>query len=228
MVRAILDGKKSQTRRVIKPQPVIRSGNYDYGHWSYHTTDAKINVSGSCGTCIGSKKALGDRKDKWVYLGRFSDGFHYDLCSPIKFPYGKVGDQLWVRETWCNINYNDLQHIHKPIYKADFGVESKALEKWKSSLFMPRWASRITLEITNVRVERVQNISEEDAKKEGATMAYWYGTTDINQINLTPNKSSYLNGFANLWYSIHKKDGFDWDANPWVWVISFKRIEERG
>lgn len=155
MVRAILDGRKTQTRRVVKP----RQGMLD----------------------------------DWTGLP----------C-----PYGKPGDRLWVRET-C---YFEQPH-GEVIYRADPGSE-KALDpeftglRWRPSIHMPRWASRITLEIVNVRVERLQDIRVDDARAEGVT-AKWP-----------------VHGFRNLWQSIN---GFgSWDANPWVWVVEFRNMERSG
>ncbi len=155
MVRAILDGRKTQTRRVIRPQP------------------------------------------RWV--GDPGIPFRTEDADPkgiIQCPYGKPGDQLWVRETWAP-NEGDVL-AGKAFYRAD---NNTIVERWRPSIHMPRWASRITLEITKVRVERLQDISEEDAKAEG---------------------SAYRTEFRDIWRSIYG-DG-SWAHNPWVWVIEFRRI----
>ena len=165
-VKAILADRKSQTRRVIKPQPELRVSDEQY----------KANMT------------------KLIYL-----------C-----PYGQVGDRLWVRETFCEHTTGGV------IYRAD----EKPLEgiysyhTWRPSIHMPRWASRITLEITEVRVERVQEITEEDAKTEG-----------VNEISLI-DRDGYYSSFADLWDSINAKRGYGWDTNPWVWVISFDKVKD--
>jgi hypothetical protein len=133
-------------------------------------------------------------------------------------PYGKVGDILWVRETFCDMDCS----INGFAYKADF--KNDCSWKWKPSLFMPKAACRIFLEITDIRVERLQDISKEDAISEG-----------IEKFDGENNWKGYFKGdyayfknpilsFTSLWRSIN---GFDsWDANPFVWVISFISIEK--
>jgi len=192
MVRAILDGRKTQTRRVIKPQP----------HNPMH--------SSTLGWCDGDPMSGDD-----VYL-------------LLKCPYGQPGDHLWVRETWgavsrnenpaplaeCNIEY----HADLPAGCTDYPGQWPAEEargnddapKWRACIHMPRWASRITLEVTDVRVERLQSISYKDAEAEGVQVS---GGALVRNTRF---------GFELLWNSVYKKRGFDWDANPYVWVIEFK------
>ena len=135
-------------------------------------------------------------------------------------PYGHPGDRLWVRERWAaDMSFDDLPPRMlpprgMPIY---YHATAQCMDyKWRPSIHMPRWASRITLEITDVHVERVQDIHEEDAIAEG----------------IDPRKLSYLSGeravtkFSVLWNSLYAADGFGWDVNPWVWVVTFKRVEE--
>ena len=179
MVKAILEGRKTQTRRVIKPQPdrVINGVPFEYLGHKYH-----------------------DASDR-----------------AIRCPYGQVGDRLWVRETWAtqkSIDRFSPSYIGNaatvPLwYKADAvnGRSFIGLGKWRPSIFMPRWASRITLEITEVRVERLQEITFEDFKKEGIEM-----------------DGSWDGSFARLWDSLNAKRGYSWESNPWVWVISFRRL----
>lgn len=197
MVRALLDGSKTQTRRVVKPQPITRT-EFKGEHFvppSKRTQGRIISVA-----------------VPWV--GEAS-------------PYGQIGDQLWVKEThflygrWVK---NGLTKTGKQKwqFKADKskGVHFEApttvqtdketgVGWWKrSSLFMPRWASRITLEITSVRVERLNDISIGDVDREGTPANYPSGAS----------KDDY----AHLWESINGKGS--WDTNPWVWVIEFKRV----
>jgi len=194
MVKAILEGRKTMTRRVIKPQP----------------TDAGLEFATAC---EGEFSAW---QDDGLNLDEHSeDG---GPCQRI-CPYGQVGDRLWVRETFVLTNYQT------PVYRADFkdvngyywsSIASDPKDvKWKPSIYMPRWASRINLEITEIRVERVQEISEEGAKAEGIEA-------------LKPSMCCYTNRycFEVLWESINAKRGYSWEANPWVWCISFKRTDE--
>lgn len=174
MVRALLDGRKTMTRRVVKPQP-----------------DEMFNPS--------SQVAL----ESWT----------------IGCPYGQPGDNLWCKETFSGADDQAFKHL--VIYRAD-GEQSV---RWRPSIFMPRWASRITLELTAVRVERVQDISEDDAKAEGVIEQF-------RAVVLRPDggpdyhiPNSYRGGFANLWDSLNAKRGFGWDKNPWVWVLTFNRIK---
>lgn len=198
MVRAIIDGRKTMTRRVVKPQPE-------------QDTDCPYHI----GTGV-------ERKAR--------------IC-----PYGKPGDRLWVREThtYGDINYTESDPFADVYYRADdicLGVpvseavaetvqewvEEKEVSgagcNWRPSIFMPRWASRITLEITNIRVERLQDISEEDAKREGANGEKHRGQGFEHCI--------YREAFRTLWESINAKRGYSWESNPWVWVVEFKQIKE--
>ena len=210
MVNAILEGRKSMTRRVVKPQPDQR-----YQLFECHRD----------GTC--------------------EVGLHIDSPNhyQISCPYGKVGDRLWVKETWipdpnadhdcwddhtctyvewsgCGTRIDEVPPaMRKPehcIYRASWNGGDLI---WKPSIFMPRWASRITLEITGVRVERLQDISNDDAVAEGCPG--WYSPQHPDQgctDGRTPSEE-----FCELWQSINGPGS--WEANPWVWVISFKRVE---
>jgi hypothetical protein len=147
----------------------------------------------------------------------------------IKCPYGQVGDRLWVRETaWYPPPITDrmlrdgADTWPKVFYSAD-GRNFDDLKEWgwkqKPSIFMPRWASRITLEITDVRVQRVQEISNNDAWAEG---------TDGVLTQRIPNcveEVDYIEPYHQLWNSINAKRGYGWDKNPWVWAISYKKLE---
>ena len=192
MVQAILEGRKTQTRRVIKPQPKIdKTGNLIWGKWNY---------------------------------GQNTIGPHiYNVIK--KCPYGKIGDRLWVRETWKATQQYPAPGNFAEKIKVEYRAGGEAwfekgkwkspfrlTEVWRPSIHMFRWSSRINLEITNIRVERVQEISEEDAKAEGIELScalYGY--------------PCYKKTFHELWDSINKKRGYSWDSNPWVWVVEFKR-----
>ncbi|WP_085337739.1 hypothetical protein [Serratia marcescens] len=205
MVRAILDGRKTQTRRVI------------------------ANVGSD--NCIPLQKPTKTKDGIYTHV---MDAPGHGLC-----PFGQVGDRLWVRETWADVNHDGHPAI---AYRADGGLrvigeddgeeEDPNLEKywfaqwyadlisgaegnWRPSIHMPRWASRIALEITAVRVERLNDISEEDARAEGVSPS---------QHIITPPEALYRVGFLKLWESIYGEES--WGDNPWVWVIEFKQVSE--
>lgn len=145
--------------------------------------------------------------------------------------YGQPGDRLWVRETWrCRggREYEYQQHQPSIMYRADTWEYEQ--EQWRPSIFMPRWASRITLEIESVRVERLNAISAEDAIAEGIRIEKGSGLIDGEDCYMMTTNSGYMRGplgaihaYMDLWQSINGKGS--WDLNPWVWVIQFKRLE---
>lgn len=187
MVRAILDGRKTQTRRPIK--------------WK-QTRFTEI----------------GEREDgsKWPWS---EDAEHAcDFWHPC--PFGAVGDRIWVRETW-NKYGGLLTYRADHDWIDDMRKETVCTAKWVPSIHMPRWASRILLEITDVRVEQLNAISQEDAQAEGMELTGWrptYSDPDSGGEVMTP-----YDNFAELWSSIYGEES--WKANPWVWVIEFKRVE---
>ena len=134
-------------------------------------------------------------------------------------PYGRPGDLLWVRETHgIQLKLGESPDYPKGlvVYRADLPEDSNFQYEgggsaWRPSIHMPRWASRITLEITGVRVERVQDISEKDAIAEGAAFR--------------KDEDGELDAFNNIWDIINEKRGYSWDNNPWVWVIEFKKVK---
>lgn len=178
MVRAILDGRKTQTRRIMAPQPAD-----DIERGIFPNPEA-----------IGWKSSLRHKHG--------STTAHF--C-----PYGKPGDRIWVRETWAR--YNIDQNSHDIAYRATTPEDWPEDGRWRPSIHMPRWASRILLEITNVRVERLKSISDSDAIREGCS------TADMKSGDCVADV------FARLWASIYGAES--WNANPWVWVIEFKRVE---
>jgi len=222
MVRAILKGRKSQTRRVIAfPR----------------STGAFVCVQGF----------WKDRPDEWQPLVSI-DGESTDdgkgCETPILCPYGVPGDRLWVKETFyswrCKI-YSSSGITEEPeecVYRANGGTLVNGAQ-WKSSRFMRREYSRITLEITNVRVERLQDISEEDAKAEGV-VPYSMTQQDIDDLQISdsspdekllarlmgPGSFSHKFTFQMLWDELNEKRGYGWNVNPWVWRIAFKRVAE--
>lgn len=197
MVRAILEGRKTVTRRAIKVYPHIDvSGNFcvgnsNYGQDGYGKPVTKHFVNGCC-------------------------------------PYGKPGDRLWVRETWARVGNDDPGYLtFGATYPSCLPPELENIPpasqiRWKPSIHMFRRDSRILLEITDVRVERLQDITEDQAKAEGvrlytdhAELGDWWHVEGIETYSADPRKS-----FELLWSSV----GGDWEANPWVWVVEFKRV----
>jgi hypothetical protein len=172
MVRAILDGRKTQTRRIVKPQP------------EYAQRDGRL-----------------------LRLEEINPDLWPTATARLlpSCPYGAPGDRLWVRETWRRAQDGVLY------YRACTGDDSFDGNAWKPSIHMPRAYSRITLEITSVRVERVQDIGPGDAYAEGISEVY-------------PEHAVFA--FRRLWDSINAERGYGWDANPWVWVVDFQRVEE--
>ncbi len=180
MIKAILEEKKTQTRRPIKPQP--------------------------------------EHKQKSIYC-----------------PYGKIGDKLWVKEKhklqatedgWL-VMYSDGKILLSPCdvdpWTDEIWFEDMENQNWRSPIFMPRWASRIILKITNIRVEKLQNITEKDFYAEGGFFKEkkpGFSAWHIAGYSSSTNK----NAFKELWNSIYAKKGFGWNSNPWVWVIEFKKL----
>ena len=140
-------------------------------------------------------------EDKFSAHVRYPGGHQPDPW--INCPYGKPGDRLWVRETFVS----DGDYIG---YRAERDPANDNAW-WTPAIFMPRWASRINLEIVSVRVERIQSISEADAFAEGISGGDWLGDP--------------VGEFKKLWNSINKKRGFGWETNCWVWVLEFRRID---
>lgn len=199
MVRAILDGRKTQTRRVCKVQPYFEE-EYDTWHCFYPWGDGGHGI-------YQSEKEMRDE---------------YDRVMLHKCPYGKVGDRLWCRETWAHEDGGCDDHkCGQPTH-----IYYKATEcypesiRWRPSIHMPRWASRITLEITDIRVERVKDIKQGDISAEGVDNGKSNPSMGIRHENLQ------ILAWIDLWNSINNDRGYGWDANPWAWVVEFKRVEQ--
>lgn len=190
MVRAILAGTKTQKRRVVRTQP---RGN-EYAQYP--------NQHG--GTHEGLTYFVCEYGDRWPQNGWSG---YVEPC-----PYGVSGSLLWVKESFCLCPQDGV------IYRAtqeDAGIlPPDDCIKWKPSIHMHRWASRITLQVTDVRVQRVQDITEEDARAEGC----------VPETNPDPGNTCRHN-FRLLWDSINAKRGFAWNTNCWVWAISFDRVQ---
>lgn len=187
MVRAILDGRKTQTRRTVKLQP---------------DEDGLAKVTNG----------------PWVDTSERN----------YRCPFGDVGDRIWVRETWAEAGasapnlklYRANYPEHVPSHYENVPPANEI--RWTPSIHMPRWASRILLEITDVRVERLNAINERDAQAEGVGKlrgGFW----QHYQPGWTQHQLSARGSFVTLWKSIYGEES--WNSNPWVWVVEFKRIE---
>lgn len=204
MVHVILEGRKTQTRRAYKNRK-----HPDFG----------------CGIAASE-------------LAREQQHVIDRIC-----PFGQPGDRLWVRETWQGPLIDNLDEYRadpdgykKPehcVYAADGGappefitLDDELVQRWRPSIHMPRWASRILLEITAVRVERLNDISEADAMAEGADCLRTENCTEkerrLLDLPLMDDHTPYRNGFALLWESLSGSGS--WASNPWVWAIDFKRV----
>jgi hypothetical protein len=218
MVRALLGGTKAQTRRAVKPQPpqhTVAVGNwqdppgYDPAWWAY-TREGPVEHDHP----FGGAEIHGE---------------------PWRCPYGKVGDRLWVREAFSGPHCMEAGEGFAAVPPSKWGQGSRiwywadgepTYGDWtrpRPSIHMPRWACRILLEVTDVRVERLQEISEADAKAEGITEfigGWWSEHTAEDraiQAGSTPQE-----GYRHLWEQINGPGS--WDANPWVWAVSFRRL----
>ncbi|KWN77099.1 hypothetical protein [Burkholderia stagnalis] len=213
MVRAILDGRKTQTRRVVK-----LPHNNPLGAWESTTV-------GGYGTRLANGSPAPELPAIW----------HTRTGDCLVCPHGNAGDRLWVRET------HEVRRIGtetfdggRPTrryagiaYQADDGraevdidldtfqaLDAKESRGWSPSIHMPRWASRIMLEITGVRAQRLQSISVEDCIAEGMATSLREHDACI----------ALRDDYHALWDGLNAKRGYDWDANPWVWVVEFKQI----
>jgi hypothetical protein len=142
----------------------------------------------------------------------------------IKCPW-TVGDILWVRETWLEYKGIYYYKADDPFKELDKLLSGKSFFKWRPSIFMPREATRLFLEVKNVRVERLQDITEEDARAEGVKDPYDYQNPDFYEQPHMRGIGYYKSAFAGLWDSLNKKRGYPFSLNCWVWVIEFERVE---
>jgi len=225
MVRAILEGRKTQTRRAVK------LGRFPESTWKLTPVAGGLHRTSHDGIVLS------------VPSGGLSKSMQDAI---IRSPYGQPGDRLWVRETWaphaddgqCFVNYETRRkgngeisepgHVRPEIfYRADGG--DPFINNWRPSIHMPRWASRITLEVTEVRVQRLQELSEEDAQREGVEYVPRGLWRDYRLSSATEDDFHILlprRSFMSLWDSINgEHPGRFWDANPWMWAISFKVVE---
>lgn len=213
MVRAILDGRKIQTRRIVKDR----------------TRDSEKFLRLQDATHV-----YPDGAGDWIFWFGGPDAppvtpeftlKAYPNGGGIRSPYGKPGDRLWVKETFATFDQQAMKDRDRSLlfYRADDESTYPTDGPWKPSIFMPRWASRITLEVTGVRVERLQEISEDDSVREGAMFHDGRGIGhsgwrhDFRDVYANARSS-----FCALWESINGPGS--WAANPWVWVVEFKVV----
>ena len=226
-VRAILDGRKTQTRRVIKPQPIL----VDNGRtWDWPKIVKRVG-----GHDVSAASWAANLQ-------------HPDLGDDCFFRRGQI---LWVRETWASSGLLDYVKPRNLVagFPCQFRAGGSSIDdrddlvnpgKWRPSIHMPRWASRITLEVIDVRVERVQDISEEDILAEGVRIPVSEDRKPLICVSGEYAAANYLPGkireakskdiirayFASFWDSLNAKRGHSWESNPWVWVPEFKRAQE--
>ncbi|MFM0163907.1 hypothetical protein PQR39_26270 [Paraburkholderia sediminicola] len=222
-VRAVLRSinPKTQTRRVVK-----LPHNNSLGIWEPTT------FGGPNGGRTAAGETIPEQGGIW----------HTRTADCLMCPYGQPGDRLWVRESWCHLS--DVRTAdpggdalqRRVFYRADYPSDTLMHDdrpeekiKWRSSRFMPRWASRITLEIVSVRVERVQDISYEDALSEGVNDYAAAIAEGVNAIGETPEQTARRlewpqRQYRLQWDELNAARGFDWGVNPWVWRIEFRRL----
>lgn len=208
MVRAILEGRKTVTRRPVKG-------------FQIPTEDPSQGETRHRWSAVGQRHA----RYGFCVFGETEDECAMELGEFGSCPYGRPGDRLWVREAWAQINVAQAPSESWVVYRecdnrTDYGGP------WKPSIHMRRRDSRILLEITAVRVERLHGLTEEQAEREGANPILTAGLQPdelaLLDLPLIDQKNPYRTGFAALWESINGAGS--WAASPWVWVIEFKRV----
>lgn len=214
MVRAILDGRKTETRRVIKPQPKMRLCYVFAGdgklRWNYPS------------------------EGTWEFWGeefKRPESFTEDDAGKLWTPPCHTDDILYIRETWSKLSGQETERfVYKATDSYPFGEKYIAKFKWHPSIHMPKEAARIFLKVTDVRVERLQDMPHDAALKEGIHFCEcpdgytWRPHTNIHNCYISP-----MGAMKALWDSTVKKSDIDlygWDANPYVWVITFERIDK--
>ena len=226
LVRATLEGRKTQTRRPIKCgcNELHECGNPVklFGDWGLsnppHQYDGEEDLYG----WRGKRPKVGE----WIET--VQTDVDDCLTSRVPSPLGKAGDRLWVRETfqaWRKVGHESDEWEPIGVKAASFGdtIEYRATSKstgpWTPSIHMPRWACRLVLPLVSVRVERVQDITEDDARAEGLRRTENGWTDGATGYDVTSARAA----FQELWASIYGQAS--WDVNPWVWVAEWKEIE---
>lgn len=213
MVRAILDGRKTQTRRVVARLNSTTGAGYRFDDLDLGRAYSDGHHGQPIGTYLHAPVVRGECAEDGVWdriYPRIAPDSDWDQAADPAKGYTPPASRLWVREAFVGAGNLGI------LYAADCprGTESGVEGGWRPSIFMPRWASRLTLEITEVRVQRVQEISRGDAMEEGCPFANMADGPDPRD------------WFRDLWDSLNAKRGHGWDTNPWVWAITFRA--ERG
>lgn len=208
MVQAIYEGRKNLTRRTKKLEKV--NVNPDWFRY-----DGTANFGDQVPSNRHYFELLdleGNPREKYIH---------------IDCPYGKIGDILWVRETFYISKYDDIKQECPYIYKASVFDADKLDLKWKPSIYMPQKACRLFLKITDIRCERLMDISEEDAKAEGVDFQFaemFQEDRFKDYLDFNSDYRTAYSSFQSLWESINGVESFN--ANPWVWVIQFEKTEK--
>ena len=214
MVQAILEGRKTSTRRIIKNK--YENSNIEWFENKY-----------------GRKLVYMQNDAKVTKNSDGSENRQLRACEEIRPPY-KVEDILYVRETWCQSteiepNYGKQEYHYKASPDDFIRQAPEGFIKWKPSIHMPKVAARIFLKVTDIKVQRLQDITEDEAQQEGidpeVAIEYsnWRPTFYDPDSGGEPN---YREAFKDLWDKLYKKKGYGWDSNPWVFVISFRRVDK--
>ena len=259
LVRAILDGRKTQTRRPVNLKHVLDAEQKRIGFQqcddpakfrrimldkgvprltipTRHPDDAAWAWEDCGGECLYSPWSVGDRiwvRETWVELLHTSPATDSPLlCAGDKLiehatHYTDANGNLRWRYDGRVISYratSDVEFCDGDGFVGE-DADQNDMPRWRPSIHMPRWASRITLEITDVRVQRVQEISEDDAMAEGVSGGCLNCGMEPCETTCRGHEPNYRDSFVWTWNSIYAKSGLGWEANPWVWALSFRRIE---
>lgn len=226
MVRAILEGRKTQTRRVVKPQPYVVPYNDAYGNieealfWRHPEPEEDWPMRHHCP--FGKP---GDRlwvKETWQYYGWTEDGEPFiRYAADGKSKLKRVNSYEWGEKIWDIFSYLSAPE--------NYNIDNHARDRrWRPSIHMPRWASRITLRITDIRVERLQDISDRGPSNDCTAEGVYHGGLKVptyEEWHWRGFNSAEKCMFRDLWDSINgKRSGCSWDDNPWVWVVEFEKI----
>ena len=237
---ASVEGRKTQTRRIIVPQPEIRRGSYDHGHWSYHTSKPCIGP-----TCSVDKGHPDD--GYWIFLGRNASGYHTSKSGRHKPPY-QVGDHLYMLEPYQILGEYSFKRNFMVLFLDD-GREHRgeltlpSFRKWQarkfpyrktSARFMYKSLARHWFEVTKVRVENGTDISSQDCFAEGISTDILpvddYHPECICYVTVPDDNHAYVtpqDAFKVLWDSINAKRGYEWSKGLWRWVYDYKRISKK-
>jgi hypothetical protein len=215
MVRALLAGTKSQTRRIVSIANSLVNGSPPCRSKDSDIIEAWCNLDFSDARVDPGPSPAGNA-GPYLKIAGGDESYHR------VYPRASIGDHLWVRETWRR--QGSTETISAVRYRADESSDEATHHRWRPSIFLPRWASRITLEITSVRVERLQDISGEDAITEGIDIPRCGCEVCRRSLQMCPaDQSAAIMAYAELWSSINHKRA-PWDSNPWVWIYEVRTM----